>query len=658
MEDQIVTPETTTAEDATTADATSGSSSSDSTASTTDTTSTDTASTDTTSTDTTADATTSTDTTSTDTTSTDTTTTDTTTVDPPASNPDADPAATTGVAADTGDTSTTGTTDEAPVTTTTTTDATTTDTTSDTATDDTTIAIASSGMFGDPLSPGSSVFEVLDANGGDDNRFEWGVPVSDSFVNVLQFDGLSLEAAPDEIVSLGDLLYTNGTVNQAFNGEFPFTLKLDIGGLDSASSSSDSSSTDASSSSDSVNEVADTTDSSVDETAGSDTTADESLSFEFLFDIFNSPNTTGDAVLDGDRLRLNSGGVAPVSFEIDGQEYTIQLIGFSSDGGNSIRTGFNSPEESTANAELFAKIVPLSDDLAEFYEPLPNSVVFEFIAKGGISIGGDATTGEGAVAVSLLIKSEITLQVAWGNVVSGLTSDYEPVSDADGDSDGDGKAEIDLDDTNTNVVVTTDADEDIDGTIDSDIIVSGGGDDDIDCAEGNDIGLGLDGDDDVDGGDGIDVVNGNQGEDDVHGGAGDDIARGGQGDDDVDGGGGDDVVTGDRGEDMVTGGDGADTFALMAKLDIETQTSFSLDIITDYQAGVDRLAISAERFEKQDISFSIGDYNSDGSPDFIASFTSGQIFGVVLNVSDIDFVKDDIIQASMDDFVPMDDVAV
>ena len=130
------------------------------------------------------------------------------------------------------------------------------------------------------------------------------------------------------------------------------------------------------------------------------------------------------------------------------------------------------------------------------------------------------------------------------------------------------------------------------------------------------------------------------------------------GDDDVDGGGGDDVVTGDRGEDMVTGGDGADTFALMAKLDIETQTSFSLDIITDYQAGVDRLAISAERFEKQDISFSIGDYNSDGSPDFIASFTSGQIFGVVLNVSDIDFVKDDIIQASMDDFVPMDDVAV
>lgn len=548
-------------------------------------------------------------------------------------------------------------------------------------------------MFGDPLEPGSAVFEILDADGGDDNRFEWGVPVGDSFVNVLQFDGLEFDVQADEIFSLGDLLYTNGTVNEAFNGEFPFTLKLEFGELtaddddsevsdddstsdsvdevvvsdssDDADDSSDDSSDDSDDADDDssiggedddnlddtdgvVNEVTDD-DSSVDEVSDA---ASDALSFEFLFDIFNSPNTTGDPVLDGDRLRLNSGGVAPVSFELGGQDYTIQLIGFSSDGGESIRTGFNSPEESTANAELFAKVITLSDDLIGFYEPLPQDVVDEVLGDGGVSIGGDAD-GTGAIAVSLLIKSEITLQIHWGNTISALTADYEIVSDADGDSDGDGLDEIDLNAEDSNTVITSDDAEEISGTIDSDVVVSGGGDDEIDCAEGNDIAAALDGDDMVDGGDGLDIINGNEGTDMVMGGEGDDIARGGGGDDVVDGGGGDDILTGDRGVDEVTGGAGADTFAFMSRLDVETQTSLSIDIITDYEVGVDRLAISADIF--QEVSFSIEDYNSDGGSDFVARFASGQIFGVVLNINDPSLIEGDIIQGSMNDFVTVNE---
>jgi Ca2+-binding RTX toxin-like protein len=534
-------------------------------------------------------------------------------------------------------------------------------------------------MFGEPLEPGAAVFEILDADGGDDNRFEWGVPVGDSFVNVLQFDGLEFDVQADEIFSLGDLLYTNGTVNEAFNGEFPFTLKLEFGEL--TADDDDSEVSDDDSTSDSVDEVVvsessassdddssiggedddnlDDTDGVVNEVTDDDSSVDEvsdaasdTLSFEFLFDIFNSPNTTGDPVLDGDRLRLNSGGVAPVSFELDGQDYTIQLIGFSSDGGESIRTGFNSPEESTANAELFAKVITLSDDLIGFYEPLPQEVVDEVLGDGGVAIGGDAN-GTGAVAVSLLIKSEITLKIHWGNTISALTADYETIFDADGDSDGDGLDEIDLNTEDSNTVITSDNAEVILGTIDSDVVISGGGDDVIDCAEGNDIAVALGGNDLIEGGDGLDIINGNEGDDIVRGGGGDDIVRGGNGDDIVDGGDGDDILTGDRGVDEITGGAGADTFALMTKIDVETQTSLSIDIITDYEVGVDRLAISADVI--QDVSFSIEDYNSDGVSDFVARFASGQIFGVVLNISDTSLIEGDILQGSMDDFVTVNE---
>ena len=563
-------------------------------------------------------------------------------------------------------------------------------------------------VFDDPLEPGAAVYEILDAEGGDDNRFEWGVPVDGSFVNVLQFDGTEFDVEANTLFSLGSLQYTNGTVNEAFNGEFPFTLKLEIDGLtgddagddtesedlsdsvdevstaldgsddsssddsssdDSSSddSSSDDSSSDDSSSddsedtgssggegddeldgTDSISEVVNNDDSSVDEVVD---IASDALSFEFLFDIFNSVNSTGDPVLDGDRLRLNSGGIAPLSFAIDGQDYTIQLIGFSSDGGESIRTGFNSPEESTADAELFAKIITLSDELTEFYEPLPEEVVNEFLDNGGVAIGGDAN-GVGSIAVSFLLKTEITLQIHWGNTISALTADYETVSDTNGDSNGDGLDEIDLNDTDSNTVITSDDAEEISGTIDSDVVASGGGDDAIDCAEGNDVAAAFEGDDVVEGGDGLDILNGNEGVDEVIGGSGDDIAYGGDGNDAIDGGSGDDVLTGDRGVDELTGGDGADTFALMAQLDSETNTSLSLDVITDYEVGIDRLAISADVLSQ--ISFSITDYNSDGASDCVLSFTTGQVFGVVLNINSSSSIQSDVLAASIDDFVAVD----
>jgi hypothetical protein len=85
-------------------------------------------------------------------------------------------------------------------------------------------------------------------------------------------------------------------------------------------------------------------------------TAPTSLSnnYDFGFSIINTPNNTGDPVLDGDIVNVTSGYSSTV-FSYLGTTYTLQLLGFSSDGGNTIRTDFSSPEGATAYAQLFAR---------------------------------------------------------------------------------------------------------------------------------------------------------------------------------------------------------------------------------------------------------------------------------------------------------------
>ncbi|MCV6592762.1 MAG: VPLPA-CTERM sorting domain-containing protein [Silicimonas sp.] len=77
--------------------------------------------------------------------------------------------------------------------------------------------------------------------------------------------------------------------------------------------------------------------------------------FDFEFDVVNTPNTSGNPVTDGDTADI-IGSVSNQSFMYGGNEYTLELIGFSQDVGTTPTTGFNSPEGSTSSAALYGRI--------------------------------------------------------------------------------------------------------------------------------------------------------------------------------------------------------------------------------------------------------------------------------------------------------------
>ncbi|WP_185020719.1 calcium-binding protein [Histidinibacterium lentulum] len=107
-----------------------------------------------------------------------------------------------------------------------------------------------------------------------------------------------------------------------------------------------------------------------------------------------------------------------------------------------------------------------------------------------------------------------------------------------------------------------------------DSLMGGGGKDILVGGGGNDTLSGGGNDDRLLGGAGSDVLFGDIGSDELFGGGGDDILFGGGGRDRLDGGGGDDTLTGGR---------GADDFVF--------RKFYGRDEITDFELGVDRLAL-------------------------------------------------------------------
>lgn len=458
------------------------------------------------------------------------------------------------------------------------------------------------GKFTGPVEENTdAVVKLSGENGGTDNRFEWGIAAEDSFTNVVQFDGSDFGAKIGETFKLGQLFYQNGTTNRNFNGDFGFSLSLDIDGTDN-----------------------------------------DPESFDFFFNILNTPNTTGDAVEDGDRLQFSTGGLSAQTFSFDGKTYTIELTGFSTDGGETTRGGFDSPEESFAIASLYGKIVEIPAEAIAAFEPLPDEAVDEMTEAGGVLLGGDEN-GNGAVAGSVILQSEVQLSVVW----SISTSATLAFANGDVTELPEGTIAADLDTLGTDAVSGSDSNETLNGTEDNDIVSAGGGDDVVEGDEGNDVLCAHDGNDRVEGGSGIDVVNGNQGDDNVMGGDGDDVVRGGKGNDRVMGGEGNDAVYGDLGFDELTGGGGADTFVLRAEFDLSLQVSLSSAIIADFEIGVDRIAIDAELVA----SFEVGDFNGDGTSDVGIKLESGAFFGYVLNVEDTTKVQESIVQVPEADLV-------
>lgn len=151
------------------------------------------------------------------------------------------------------------------------------------------------------------------------------------------------------------------------------------------------------------------------------------------------------------------------------------------------------------------------------------------------------------------------------------------------------------------------------------------GRDDLTGGSGIDVVCGGRDDDLVAGEDGDDWLFGNLDADSITGGSGSDLLFGGRGDDSVDGGVDNDALVGERGRDVLTGGDGSDTFVIQRILDDSgsggsgsqdagTPDSTgdmtgapvdNIDIITDFQVGVDQLGL-ADNLNLTDLSWSDG----------------------------------------------------
>lgn len=190
----------------------------------------------------------------------------------------------------------------------------------------------SSGQWGMPEQPsGSTVISSL--NGGTQNRLSWGRTDDcgggcTPFNNFVQYDGTNFSTGLGSLFNLGQISYRNGSVWDFFNGDFPLNLSFSL-----------------------LNPVSQTT------------------LFNFGFNILNTPNVTGNAVLDGDRLRFSTAGLASQTFNYDGFTYTLALAGFSTDGGQTLVSEFNSPEGTIAQASLYGKITRVESEVESVPEP-------------------------------------------------------------------------------------------------------------------------------------------------------------------------------------------------------------------------------------------------------------------------------------------------
>ena len=130
-----------------------------------------------------------------------------------------------------------------------------------------------------------------------------------------------------------------------------------------------------------------------------------------------------------------------------------------------------------------------------------------------------------------------------------------------------------------------------------------------------------------------DILDGGDGNDTLLGGNDNDLLQGGAGNDSLKGGKGDDILIGDIGRDGLRGGKGRDIFAFKAEAIHESIADKPVvDVIKDFEEGVDRLAIEGVPFHPDDFSVIWGghrgniasfDFGNDGDVDLRLQFTGG-----------------------------------
>ena len=169
-----------------------------------------------------------------------------------------------------------------------------------------------------------------------------------------------------------------------------------------------------------------------------------------------------------------------------------------------------------------------------------------------------------------------------------------------------------------------------------DFKISGTGNDDVIGGKPgiDNIIAGNGGDDDLNGKGKNDVLLGGAGEDDLNGANGSDTLSGGKDNDVLVGGNGADTLNGDLGSDILTGGNGGDIFEFNFKP--SDLTTIGVDTVTDFEDGVDKIAI--KNGDLGDLSF----VNNGGDSKM---FYEGELIAIFKNAASLITVSDDVILA-------------
>ncbi|NJM61776.1 MAG: calcium-binding protein [Oscillatoriales cyanobacterium RU_3_3] len=413
--------------------------------------------------------------------------------------------------------------------------------------------------------------------GGGSNKFSLGTPTFASFV---EFNGKLFSTGTDILFDLGTLTYQNGVTNLGSEpkGDIPLEISLSV-------------------------------------------TQPQSSTQSFNFVVKNQvvPNDTGNAVLDGDRLLFSGAGLSEERIKVINVEYTLDLYGFASNG--KLVGQFDSPENSTATADLFGKIVPVSIFSADQEALLQFSNDIKEAVKDFRNIIADAQNAilRGPLVYLLPEASRTTRSASQVNSPTDTGTTFQITQAIMAENPGG--------------VQGSDNNEKILGSPVTDVVFAARGADTIEGAVGNDYLRGGKGNDRILGDDGNDILNGNEGDDFISGGPGNDLVRGGQDNDEIFGNDGDDILIGEKGTDRLTGGNGTDVFILRTDTGIEETNPATADWLLDFNASEGDLIGINGGVPIDILTFTPTDVNQDGTPDTIIQYTeTNEIFGVYTNI--------------------------
>ncbi len=207
------------------------------------------------------------------------------------------------------------------------------------------------------------------------------------------------------------------------------------------------------------------------------------------------------------------------------------------------------------------------------------------------------------------VKIVADASVAWLNANPSVTYDDELLTGYIINVDQRANSRIDINNIDYDNPGSDDsAAQTFSGTQNSDLYYGFNQDDLIEGNGGNDELYGGIGDDLLEGGSGNDKLFGNSGNDELRGQQGNDILYGNSGEDDLYGGDGSDVLDGGAGRDRLNGGNGSDTFVL--SIDKTFGSTSSLDVIQDFELGVDKIDIKPILSSRDSSLTENGIYNS------------------------------------------------